>query len=124
LNRVILNRYRTEKYFLPEESYFILGLMYFLRAPPKSVPVCPPHQGWSRGVEWWLQVVYRLLTGVRYGFTDLRGKPGGRRDAHHRAPTHWVFSLKTWYTYFSDIIEALQVALHAVTLRQISNNIL
>ena len=43
LNRVILNRYRTEKYFLPEESYFILGLMYFLRAPPKSVPVCPPH---------------------------------------------------------------------------------
>ena len=39
LNRVILNRYRTEKYFLPEESYFILGLMYFLRAAPKSDPL-------------------------------------------------------------------------------------
>ena len=71
---------------LPEESYFILGLMYFLRAPPKSVPVCPPHQGWSRGVEWWLQVVYRLLTGVRYGFTDLRGKPGGRGRARRASP--------------------------------------
>ena len=35
--------------------------------------------------------------------------------------SHWVISLKTWYTYFSDIMEALQVALHAVTLRQISN---
>jgi hypothetical protein len=86
LNRVILNRYRTEKYFLPEESYFILGLMYFLRAPPKSVPVCPPHQGWSRGVEGWLQVVYRHLTRVRYGSTDLRGKPGGRGRARRTPP--------------------------------------
>ena len=29
LNRVILNRYRTEKYFLPEESYIIL----FVKVP-------------------------------------------------------------------------------------------
>ena len=55
-----------------------------VRAAPKSVPVCSPHQGWCRGVQGWLQVGYRLLTRVRYGFTDLRGKPAGRgraRDA-------------------------------------------
>ena len=65
------------------------GQLICLFGSSKSVPVCPPDQGWSGAALGLLWASNRRITRHLYGCTDLRGnrEEGGGADADLRIKT-------------------------------------